>query len=131
MTRNGTYLPKTSRLYKKKVRDAYIAASGGVHFGEAPVKITMLFRYPIPKSYSKKKIAAIRDRGFVYAQKPDGDNLAKSIMDALNGVAYADDKQVVCHICMKAYARRLEDVGMLMEIVDLNELQAKEMLSWI
>lgn len=27
--------------------------------------------------------------------KPDADNIAKAVLDALNGVAYADDKQVV------------------------------------
>lgn len=27
--------------------------------------------------------------------KPDCDNIAKAILDALNGVAYDDDKQVV------------------------------------
>ena len=27
--------------------------------------------------------------------KPDTDNIAKSVLDALNGLAYGDDKQIV------------------------------------
>ncbi len=27
--------------------------------------------------------------------KPDNDNIAKSVLDALNGLAYVDDKQIV------------------------------------
>lgn len=36
--------------------------------------------------------------------KPDTDNIAKSILDALNGIAYNDDKQVVTLIVQKWYA---------------------------
>ena len=49
----------------------------------------------VPKSDSKK----IKDRKIKGVIRPtitpDTDNLAKSILDALNGLAYSDDKQVV------------------------------------
>ena len=35
--------------------------------------------------------------------KPDTDNIAKSILDSLNGIAYKDDKQVVELIVYKFY----------------------------
>ena len=35
--------------------------------------------------------------------KPDTDNIAKSILDALNGIAYKDDKQVVTLSVKKRY----------------------------
>lgn len=38
------------------------------------------------------------------AKKPDADNILKLGLDALNGVAYADDKQVISCECIKAYA---------------------------
>lgn len=37
-------------------------------------------------------------------KKPDVDNVAKIILDALNGIAYRDDKQVVTLIVKKSYA---------------------------
>ena len=36
-------------------------------------------------------------------QKPDADNIAKSVLDALNGLAYADDKQIVTLVVDKYY----------------------------
>jgi Holliday junction resolvase RusA-like endonuclease len=37
-------------------------------------------------------------------KKPDVDNIAKSILDALNGTAYDDDKRVVALTIYKEYA---------------------------
>ncbi|MDE5977460.1 MAG: RusA family crossover junction endodeoxyribonuclease, partial [Turicibacter sp.] len=50
---------------------------------------------PIPKSDSKK-IRALKLSGQIRpTMKPDADNIAKSVLDALNGIAYVDDKQIV------------------------------------
>ena len=38
------------------------------------------------------------------AKKPDADNILKLGLDALNGVAYADDKQVIEVRCRKFYS---------------------------
>ena len=38
-----------------------------------------------------------------YTKKPDADNLAKAILDALNGVAYPDDAQIVKLTVRKRY----------------------------
>lgn len=69
--------------------------------GQVAVDITAF--YPIPSSYTKKKQEEIR-RGARPVKKPDLDNIAKIIMDALNHVAWQDDKQVVCMILAKKYA---------------------------
>ena len=39
-----------------------------------------------------------------YTKKVDADNLAKSVLDALNGIAYDDDAQVSLLLVYKAYA---------------------------
>lgn len=36
-------------------------------------------------------------------KKPDGDNIIKIVADALNGVAYHDDKQITTMYCRKIY----------------------------
>ena len=69
--------------------------------GQVAVDITAF--YPIPSSYTKKKQEQIRD-GARPVKKPDLDNIAKIVLDALNHVAWQDDKQVVCMVLTKKYA---------------------------
>lgn len=87
-TRSGhTYTPKETREYEHFISQAY----SGVAFLEGPLHVTLVFdndkteiiirELPLTKTPSKL-------RG-------DIDNYAKAILDALNGVAYTDDKQIV------------------------------------
>lgn len=69
--------------------------------GQVAVDITAY--YPIPSSCTKKKQVQIR-HGARPTKKPDLDNIAKIILDALNHVAWQDDKQVVCMVLTKKYA---------------------------
>ena len=69
--------------------------------GQVAVDITAF--YPFSSSYPKKKQEQIRP-GARPTKKPDLDNIAKIILDALNHVAWQDDKQVVCMILTKNYA---------------------------
>ena len=50
--------------------------------------------FSIPKSYSKCKRSAAECNIIRPTKKPDIDNVTKSVLDALNGVAYKDDTQV-------------------------------------
>lgn len=43
------------------------------------------------------------DGEFGFLHKPDADNVAKSILDALNGLAYKDDSQVANLLVFKQY----------------------------
>lgn len=69
-----------------------------------PVAVDITAFYPFPSSYTNKKHAEIWvvDRPM---KKPDLDNIAKIILDALNHVAWQDDKQVVCMVLTKKYAK--------------------------
>ena len=58
----------------------------------------------IPKSYSKKKRADCLWGYIAPTKKPDIDNICKSIFDALNGYAYADDSQIILLHAKKSYA---------------------------
>lgn len=57
----------------------------------------------IPKSFSKKKYKEATAGVIRPTVKPDCDNIAKNICDALNGVAYPDDRQIVSLIIAKHY----------------------------
>jgi Holliday junction resolvase RusA-like endonuclease len=49
-------------------------------------------------------------------RKPDGDNSIKLIMDALNGVAYRDDVQVVWHQLYRRWALQGEIGGVIITL---------------
>ena len=60
-----------------------------------PVMLRFTAVFETPKSFNKALQEAAA-RGELYCiRKPDTDNIAKLIKDALNGVVYADDQQVM------------------------------------
>lgn len=62
---------------------------------DAEVRAEIIAFYSIPKSASKKKRNDML-MGFARPKKkPDCDNIGKIICDALNGIVYHDDSQVV------------------------------------
>lgn len=98
-----SYTPKGTVTYERLIRDSYIA-SGGKYFGEKPLEIAIEAYYGIPKSYTKKEREAIMRGELKPTKKPDCDNIIKMVCDALNEVAYKDDKQVICVSCNKYYS---------------------------
>lgn len=106
MTKSGhIYTPEKTRKYEKLVKEAYLNHSRGWKFGkDAPLEIRIVAYFSIPKSDSnkrknEKKMGVIRP-----TIKSDIDNICKSILDGLNGVAYVDDKQIVSLYASKWYA---------------------------
>ncbi|MDD6796479.1 MAG: RusA family crossover junction endodeoxyribonuclease, partial [Clostridiaceae bacterium] len=82
---------------------------------EGNIRATITAYYKIPKSYTKKRVQAIKE-GLEYPQKkPDIDNCIKVILDALNGIAYEDDKQVVQVIAVKKWTEDIERVEFSLE----------------
>ena len=71
---------------------------------KGPIKANIEVFIQVPKSDSKK-LKEAKLSGKIRPQiKPDVDNLCKTILDALNGLAYEDDKQVVECVIKKFYA---------------------------
>lgn len=93
-TRDGhrPYTPETTANYETLIKLAYMQA-GGAMFG-GPVSLDITAYYSIPKSTTKKKSGLMANGSERPAIKPDADNIAKIVMDALNHIAYNDDKQV-------------------------------------
>ena len=59
-----------------------------------PVSLTIIFYMPIPKSTSKKKRILMLSKAILPDKKPDEDNLAYLISNALKGIVYDDDRRV-------------------------------------
>lgn len=109
-TRSGhAYTPEKTTVYEETVRHCYMTQAGAMFPAGVPIFATICAWFPIPKNASKKKRAAME--GTFHLKKPDADNLCKSVLDALNGVAYADDSAVQIAVAYKRYtnaAPRLE-----------------------
>lgn len=60
---------------------------------------------PIPKSWSKTKQAAALANEIYACGKPDVDNLLKTI-DALNGIVFKDDSQIVTATISKKFSAK-------------------------
>lgn len=97
MTRSGhVYTPHETLQYEQRVRSAYQSACDCKgYFRDEPVRVVINVFYDIPKSTPKKMLPQILRSNLLPTKKPDTDNIAKIICDALNGVAYGDDKQIV------------------------------------
>ena len=97
--------PEQTRSYEDLIRWSY-KASGGKYLGEAPIILQITAEYRVPASWSKRN-RELALAGKIYPTvKPDCDNIAKSVLDALNGVAYHDDKQVIGLALQKVYAEQ-------------------------
>ena len=111
MGRSGiVYTPKETLVYENYVKMCY--SDYAKQFGWLPyenqVRAEIEVLVAVPKSDSKTKKKAKIEGMIRPAVKPDCDNLAKSILDSLNGLAYHDDKQVVDLFVKKYYAENAE-----------------------
>jgi len=98
----AAYTPKKTRVYEERIR-ACFRLSGGIRI-EGAVKVSVTAYFRIPKSCRKKERELIEAGKLLPVKKPDGDNIIKCVLDALNGEAYDDDKQVTSHKIEKRYA---------------------------
>lgn len=96
-----TYTPKTTQEYEKLIAEQYLL-QGGTVFEYPYLEMSVIAYFPIPKS-TRKSDRLLLETGYVpYDKKPDADNLVKAIADALNGIAYVDDKQI-CSLKVKKF----------------------------
>lgn len=102
------YTPKRTKDYEERVLNAFRSSYSGFYpaFGkDVPVRICISIFQEIPKSWPKKKRAQAESGEIVpLSRNGDVDNIAKSILDALNGFAYEDDCQVVRLKITKSYS---------------------------
>lgn len=109
---NGhAYTPKKKRMYVESLR-AMALLSRPETMLNGPVCLSVSFVRGYPKSWpSKEKFV----RPMV--GKPDLDNLIKPLKDALSGVVYRDDSQVVQYeLCEKKYGVKSEIIVKVFEI---------------
>jgi Holliday junction resolvase RusA-like endonuclease len=78
-------------------------AMAGRSLLEGPVCVRMRIACQIPASWSQKKQASAAAGTLMPTTKPDVDNVEKALFDAMNGVVWKDDVQVVSVVKDKRY----------------------------
>jgi len=103
-TRGGfarAYVPAKHPVHKYRLRIANAAhGAGATPTKEAPLTVILDLVFARPASHLTKK--GLR-RGAPLLPRFDVDNCAKAALDALNGVAWADDSQVARLVVEKSY----------------------------
>ena len=96
---NGhAYTPKQTADYERQIKNAFIAAGGEkIENDGVIIEIDVYYK---KTAADKKKLSPTK--------KPDIDNICKIVLDGLNGVAYADDKQVISLTANKYFALKGE-----------------------
>jgi len=111
----ATYTDSQTANYEDSVRWEYLAAAKGKVF-DGPIQMNIVVYHEIPKSASPTKAGRMRQGLILPTKKPDADNVAKIIADALNKVAYKDDTQIVNLSVIKSYADMPKTVVEILEI---------------
>jgi len=100
----SVYTPEKTKTYETKVAEIATNAMGDQEPLETPVVVSIWIYLQIPKSYSKKRFADCINQLERPTKKPDIDNVAKAVTDAMNGIVYQDDSQIVSIHIHKYYA---------------------------
>lgn len=87
------YTPAQTASYENLVRITYTETCRGIRL-QGPLAVEIDAFFPVPQSESRKRREAMLAGKICHTKKPDVDNLVKSVLDALNGIAYDDDRQV-------------------------------------
>lgn len=97
------YTPARTRAYENALRQVAALVMRGKPPMQGALRVTVQAFMPIPKSWPRKKIAAAINGEIRPATKPDVDNILK-VLDALNGIVWEDDAQIIDARIVKAYS---------------------------
>ncbi len=116
-----SYTPDKTVSYENLVKLAWMQRaeepfSEPIRKLEGAIKAELRLFFPIPKSESKKRKEQMLNGKIRPTKKPDADNCIKSVLDALNKIAFDDDGQVVEILAYKFYSDNPKAVVILEEI---------------
>jgi Holliday junction resolvase RusA-like endonuclease len=97
----GHYTPEKTRTYEGIIRTFAVQEMRGRVPYEGPVRLHLTAFFAVPSTWSKIKTARALTQDIHPAKKPDLDNIVKAVSDALNGVVFKDDAQIVRTDCAK------------------------------
>ena len=117
-----TYTPASTAEYEKLVKLRFQNAGGVIT--DKPVRVEITAFFTPPKSIRKREKAEMLANLILPMKKPDVDNIAKIILDALNKIAYVDDAQVIELSVIKRYAAEAKVIVHIEEIDTRGDIDA-------
>jgi len=97
------YTPQKTVDFECEVARHAKAAMAGKPLYEGALCVFLYYGIPIPKTLEPR----IKRGEIIYpTSRPDMDNYEKSVLDAMNGIVYKDDAQVIEVIHKKGYSRK-------------------------
>ena len=119
--------PDKTVLYENNIIHSFIKSAGEEReLLQGPVQICIAAYYPVPKSTARKVREQIGEGKILPTKKPDADNIAKVVCDALNQIAYGDDAQIVRLIVTKHFEDKENPVGLVVEVGEYGTWQEME-----
>ena len=101
--RPRSYTPAVTREYEALIAARAAEAMHGHAPLTTPLAVYIYAAMGIPLSWSKTKRQAALDF-YIYPTRPDVDNIAKTILDGMQGVVFENDSQVTYLVVTKKYA---------------------------
>lgn len=98
-----SHTPDNTVLYENFIKTCYMQTTDKIFDNSEPLSICIVACFEPVKSTSKKQRELMMWNKIRPTKKPDIDNIIKAVLDALNGVAYKDDTQVVQVMATKKY----------------------------
>lgn len=114
-----TYTPKKTVDYENYVKFIFQQKYGQPNL-TGQIKADIIVYFDVPQSASKTKKTEMLLNMIRPTKKPDCDNIAKIILDSLNGIAYADDKQIIS-LSVEKYYSDTPKVCLILKEVTENE----------
>lgn len=99
------YTPAKTVSYESTVALTAAQAMGTRKPLIGALRADLIISLPVPASWSKKRTQAALDGLEHPTKKPDADNVVKAVCDAVNGIVWIDDVQVVALTAIKQYAQ--------------------------
>jgi Holliday junction resolvase RusA-like endonuclease len=105
--KHGVYTPEQTVKYEASLAWVAKQAMRGYAPYTGPLRVLIVSGFPIPKSYNKTKTLDAKIGAIHPTKKPDIDNIVK-LVDALNGIVWRDDAQIVHCDVRKVYSAEPE-----------------------
>lgn len=99
-----TYTDQKTKTYEATIKAWAQRAIGSGSPLEGPLSVDLYIRMGVPASTTKKRTEACLQNAELPTKKPDIDNIIKAYLDAMNGIVYKDDTQVVRLSAKKGYS---------------------------
>ena len=102
------YTPTTTTNYENYIKTIFQNKYPNASFGSKPLRVEI--RCHFKASAELEKVAGYDVHRIPCKKHKDLDNVAKIVLDSLNGIAFDDDKQIIGLTCSKVYTDEQESI---------------------